>query len=803
MLLSRGARFKVVGRVADLLDLNGGRFGQSQVGKFLTVYPSSAVEAVELAVGLHEATTGLSGPAVPSDRPLREDTMVFYRYGAFRDVVAAGPPAEILMDPEGRLEPDPRLPFFAPPSWANDPFVTSGSATPDPEEKGAFMGRFLIIGALNRSVWGRVYEVIDLEARPAARRVLKQVWHDVAMDEYGRDSRDHAAMEASILAYLPPGGPMPLLHDVIDTGKDVFLVMEAITGHSLGDPNAELLALGSWPSHDVLEFAMGLAGAIQGLHEAGVVHRDVKPANIMVESDGHVRLVDGAFAYRPGLDTGPPLGFGTPGFIDPERQVSSPKPSDDVYSWAATTYLIATGEMPTEMPNYRPLPRARPDLPNAFARAVDQALDGSETRARDFDDVIRLLSHVRLRSRALNNDIADEPNEHRETTTISWTEVARQARQAVVARSKDADGRLAWDPGSALSHRLSPSLYDGVAGLGIALTIAAEDLDDEAKALVESAAAWLCGPVNGHGSANSGLHGGDAGIGLFLLRHATVGRSPAFLSMALARARRLAIPEPGIDDLVDGTAGALLFLVALAHQVDEEERRAQAEVFAEALFSRAIEHPASGGIFWLVRGRTPAERLPYLGLLHGTAGIGLALLQAGLLLGRDNYINAAVAAAKTIQAAGVKEESVAGLESKWPRTLGDGRPGVAAHCHGAGGISQFLIRLWLGTGNRDWLDEAVAGACAVRSRAPRGPTLCHGSLGDAALFIDMAQATGDARYLALAEERTRNATAVGLANQAAANALPGLMLGTAGLALMAGRLTDTSSRLDPILGLAT
>ena len=796
ILLSRGVRFKVVGRVADLLDLNGGRFGQSQVGKFLTVYPSSDMEAVELAVGLHEATIGLSGPAVASDRPLREDTTVFYRYGAFRDVVGAGPQAEVLMDPEGRLESDPRFPFFAPPSWASDPFIAAGSATPDPEDRGAFLGRFLILGALNRSVWGRVYDVIDLDARPPARRVLKQVWHDVAMDEYGRDSRDHAAMEASVLASLPPRGPMPQLYDVIDTGKDLFLVMEELQGPCLGDSGSGLPALGTWSTQDVMELAVNLARSLKDLHDNRVVHRDVKPANMLVQPDGGIRLVDAAFAYRLGLDSGPPLGFGTTGFVDPLRDFDRPRPSDDVYGWAATTYLVATGEMPGDSPKYRQLGRARRDLPEALSRVVDETLTADEGRPRDFRVVSKRLS-VSIRSG--DPEAIKTLDGVPEARVVSWAEGARRATRELVSRCKDASGRPIWEASATSASLSSPSLYDGVAGVGLALSLAAEDSDEEARALVERAASWLCGPAHGHGSANSGLYGGDSGIGLFLLRHATVGGSSAFMSMAIARARRLALPEPGIDDLVDGTAGALLFLVPLAQVTADGKRREQVETFADALLNRAIEHHPSGGLFWLVRGRTPAERLAYLGLLHGTAGIGLALLQAGVLLERNDYLNAAAAAARTLIASKEVRHGDDGLESRWPRRLGDSRMAASAHCHGAGGISQFLIMLWKVTGNREWLDEAVAGGRAVAARVPMDPTLCHGALGDAALLVDLAQATGAAAFLRLAEQRTAEATNL-YGKRTPEDRPPGLMLGTAGLALTTKRFVAENSGADPVLG---
>ena len=156
ILVGRGVRFKIIEHLPDVLRLNGGEFGHSQVGKFITVYPSSDADAVELASRLHKATLGLRGPDVPSDRPLRRGSLVHYRYGAFRTIPGIGDDnSESIFDPAGRIDLDARRPYYAPPTWVNDPFVASGEATPEERRNAAFLDRFVVTSALSRSVWGR------------------------------------------------------------------------------------------------------------------------------------------------------------------------------------------------------------------------------------------------------------------------------------------------------------------------------------------------------------------------------------------------------------------------------------------------------------------------------------------------------------------------------------------------------------------------------------------------------------------------------------------------------------------------
>ena len=85
VLLAENANFKVAASLRVLGHLNCGEGGLSQIGKFITVYPNDDAQAVRLAAALDQATRGLRGPAVPSDRPLAPGSLVHYRYGGFGD----------------------------------------------------------------------------------------------------------------------------------------------------------------------------------------------------------------------------------------------------------------------------------------------------------------------------------------------------------------------------------------------------------------------------------------------------------------------------------------------------------------------------------------------------------------------------------------------------------------------------------------------------------------------------------------------------------------------------------------------
>jgi hypothetical protein len=123
VLLMEGARFKVVKSTELLRSLNAGQFGLTQIGKFITVYPSSSAEAVAVAVKLDEQTKSRRGPRVPTDRPMRPGSLVHYRYGAMHqrldwDAASEGTNGDYaLRDADGRLTNDIRTHYYLPPPF--------------------------------------------------------------------------------------------------------------------------------------------------------------------------------------------------------------------------------------------------------------------------------------------------------------------------------------------------------------------------------------------------------------------------------------------------------------------------------------------------------------------------------------------------------------------------------------------------------------------------------------------------------------------------------------------------------------
>lgn len=143
----------------------------------------------------------------------------------------------------------------------------------------------------------------------------------------------------------------PNIVRALDFGRDgetPYLVMEFVEGESLG---ARIERDGAIPEHEAIRI---ISQAAQGLHKAhklGLIHRDVKPDNILITLEGQVKVTDLGLVKELEADqnlTRTGRGLGTPHFMAPE-QFRNAKKADvrcDIYSLAATLYMMVTGELP-------------------------------------------------------------------------------------------------------------------------------------------------------------------------------------------------------------------------------------------------------------------------------------------------------------------------------------------------------------------------------------------------------------------------------------------------------------------------
>jgi tRNA A-37 threonylcarbamoyl transferase component Bud32 len=336
VLLGDSAGFKVAASLPVLMTLNEGEAGVSQIGKFITVYPDDADNAVRLARELREATRGMPGPPVPSDRSLEPEAIVFYRYGDLYD------PDEMETE-HGTVEPGEGSP-------QEDPFVTAGLAKgADPLLVG---GRYLVTTTLHRSARGTVHVGLDLEN--SVDCVLKRAWRHARATPDGRDARDHLRAEAHVLEELGTAPFFPPVMDVVEHNGDLVMVLGYVEGLPVSRVVKRRADPGHIPATDIASWGAAIAEALQHVHMAGFVYGDVNPENVILRRRGGVCLIDFELTRRPG-ETNPYFAAGTPGFVSPEQARGEPAdPADDVYGLGALLAFMATGEPPDPSREHEP-----------------------------------------------------------------------------------------------------------------------------------------------------------------------------------------------------------------------------------------------------------------------------------------------------------------------------------------------------------------------------------------------------------------------------------------------------------------
>ena len=217
---------------------------------------------------------------------------------------------------------------------------------------------------------------------------IKTLRADVAAQPAARRRFESEARSAARLVH-------PNVVSVYDSGEDAgipFMVMELLPGRSLRDE----IASGPMALRDVQSLASQVLGALGAAHAAGIVHRDIKPGNILMTEDGRWKVGDFGIAKSMQMDGGDETAtgmvLGTPAYLAPERLFGGEAtPGGDLYSLGVILYEALAGRRPfrADTPegwaaviaarSVDPLPNLRRDVPPAMADAIGRSISPDPT----------------------------------------------------------------------------------------------------------------------------------------------------------------------------------------------------------------------------------------------------------------------------------------------------------------------------------------------------------------------------------------------------------------------------------------
>ncbi|WP_112735947.1 serine/threonine-protein kinase [Micromonospora noduli] len=209
--------------------------------------------------------------------------------------------------------------------------------------------RYRLLSPLGQGGMGRVWKARD-EVLHRDVAIKELVPPPGLTDEERREMRERSLREARAIARLNHANVVRIF-DVLRTDGDPWIVMEYVASKSLQDTLAED---GPVSVARTVEIGLGVLGALSAAHKAGVMHRDVKPGNVLLGDDGRVVLTDFGLATIPGDPNVTRTGMvlGSPAYISPERaRDGTAGPEADLWSLGATLYAAVEGKSPYARPS--------------------------------------------------------------------------------------------------------------------------------------------------------------------------------------------------------------------------------------------------------------------------------------------------------------------------------------------------------------------------------------------------------------------------------------------------------------------
>ncbi len=240
------------------------------------------------------------------------------------------------------------------------------------------VGRYEIIEIIGSGGNGRVARAYDsMIGRPVAIKLFPK---ELATGE----ARQRFVQEARVVGQLSHPSIITL-HDmgVDEATQTPYLVMEFLEGQPLD----RILDKGSIPFSRASAWTAEVACALGAAHRKGVIHGDVKPANVLITEDGRVKLMDFGMARLASRDSAATPLVGTPAYWCPEQIMGKPQDArSDIFSLGVVLYEMVTGKRPFDADSLQgicgrvlsstPLPpsHANPSLPAGFDGVVARCL---------------------------------------------------------------------------------------------------------------------------------------------------------------------------------------------------------------------------------------------------------------------------------------------------------------------------------------------------------------------------------------------------------------------------------------------
>lgn len=735
IFVDKNVSFKCAADKRLLALMTGKNWNRGGSGKFITVYPSSTNQFLELAEHLYAATREFTGPYILSDNRYLDSKVLFYRFGTMSHqgaIDVRGQALSLLRAPNGSMTPDIRSPFFQVPEFEVDPvaehFGLPHSDTDAEEPQTLKHGRYKIDRVLGFSNSGGVYvgtdrssgkEVLIKEARPRTNKVNSS-----------EDAISLLRKEHRLLTKLSATGISPMPLDLFQDWEHLFLVEEYCEGINLSalSPRSSLLLKTQWSDDDAADYFahycrlfQQISSAIEIIHQHGIVFCDLSPNNVLVLADDVVKIVDYEAACELGVDSF--ANMSTPGFSPRKAMAEGPLFTDDYYALGAMmlSYLFPV----TAFLQLEPEATARlvesvcydARIPNAVQRAILSLLSHSR-EARPAPAVVRSVLEA-----------GDPSKELRQDGVLPLRDLLAKAKHYITSHATPERTDRLFPPDYRLFSTNPLSLAYGACGTLCALKSGESVIPPELIL-------WILEMRIDKFLYPPGLGVGLSGIAWCLLELGQTNRAKEVLEMASS--------HPGLTsstDLFYGLAGYGMTNLRFFFATRDEKYLQRAIEVAHIL--RKLAHTDDDKAFWPdIEGKT------HLGLMHGASGISIFLLYLFLITKDPSHLQLGQAALDFDVSHGI-DTPTGGLT--WPYRTDYATIVLPYWAYGSAGVGAALLRYQAFLGVEKYSDSLVR----AREDATRKFTVSTGKMmglaGILGFHLDCAQLLDldDARQAAL------------------------------------------------------
>jgi len=343
-------------------------------------------------------------------------------------------------------------------------------------EIGTTIGDYQIVSVLGRGGMGKVFKVRNLLSdRIEAMKVL------LPGVDPSPELVERFLREIKVVAGLEHPG-IAALRTALRVDNQILMIMEYVEGDSLH----QVLQRGRVETQRAVRFTRQALETLGYAHRRGVVHRDVKPGNILVGPDDRIKLTDFGIASRSGDPklTGAGVALGSLHYMSPEQMKAEALDArSDLYSVGVTLYEMVTGQTPVQGNSYyailkahldekpRPAVELVPGLAAVLSRVIEKSLEKTpEARFQTAEEFQAALSGFDLggapeaaATMMLRGQVASDAPIARSTTHAPGTpaQISAQMEPTPPAGVKSDTGSKSWDPAVLENVRKNLAVYVG------------------------------------------------------------------------------------------------------------------------------------------------------------------------------------------------------------------------------------------------------------------------------------------------------------------------------------------------------